>query len=294
MFPCGPVWPLLLSQFFIAIAGTPNAPNTFSPVLSSWRVQLLSPAYLSHEGIVHVKARILFDNVAAAEIPDNWSLSVLFNDHELRRFSTATVDFRVIVRDQQWVRITVCLLDITFRMLACDYATTLCIPETLSTQPKVTTATEAPMHVGTIGFHALAALPYQVQHVFEVSFYQGYTLVAASCDSLVCILSTHNVVSGTWSLHSVGSSITDGGSVAFSPSSLTSFHILESCAIFRFGFSFFRIIFSDFAIDSISPLAHFPSFMHTLTCDTKSQCCVFIGSEIEVDVLHYFHFIIYI
>jgi hypothetical protein len=279
--------PLLLVLFFVAVSCIPHAPNTFSSILSNWRVQLTSPSYISHEGTVNVKARALFDGIVAAEIPDEWSLSVLYNEHELRRFSSAAVDFRVIVHDQQWVRITVCLLDPTSRILACDYATTLCVPETISTLPFVTTSRQAPIHVGTIGFHALAALPFQVQHVFEVSFHHGFTLVAASCDSLICILSTHSVVSGVWSLHSVNRSSNISDSTVFTPSSLTSFYILESCAIFRFGFSYFRIIVSDFAVDSISPLAHFPSFMHALTCNIKTQCCFFIGTKIEVWAMYY-------
>jgi hypothetical protein len=232
-----------------------------------------------------VKARVLFEGTVAAEIPDKWNLLVLINEHELRRFSSAAVDFRVIVHDQQWMRISVCLVDLNFRILSCDYATTLSIPHTLTTLPPVTTATEAPIHVGTIGFHALAALPYQVQHVFEASYYQGFTLVAASCDFLICILSTHSVVSGIWSLHSLNISSNSADSLAFSPSSIASFYVLETCVIFRFGFSYFRMTFSDFAVDSISPLAHFPKNMHGLMCNIKSQCCFFIGTKIEVCAL---------
>jgi hypothetical protein len=287
MSSCVPVLHLLLfSLFLVAVNGTLHSPFTFSSILSNWRVQLTSPNHLSHEGSVHVKACVLFEGVVASVIPDSWSISVLFNEHELRRFSSAAVDFRVIVHDQQWVRIAVCLFDTTSRVVACDYATTLCVPETLYRLPIVTKAAEASLHVGTIGFHALTALPHQVHSVLGISFYQGFTLVAASCESYLCILSTHSVVSGLWSLHSVDRSINYTDSLVFSPSSLTSFYVLESCALFRYRFSYFRITFSDFGVDSISPLAHFPRLLHLLTCNVMSHCCFFIGENIEVRTLH--------
>ena len=267
---------------FVAISCALNTPSIFTPVLSKWKVQLTSPAYLSHEKSVYIKAVVLFENVVATRIPVNWHVSVLFNGQELRQFSTASVDFGVMVHDQQWAKIDVCLVDTTARMVACDHATTLCIPETLSPLPHGPTAKAVPLHVGTIGFHALTALPDHVDHVLSVSYHQGFILVAASCNSFLCILSTHSVVSGIWSSHSVDFSITVPGSVVFSPSSLASFHVLESCAIFRFGFSYFRIIVSDFAVDSIFQLTHFPTFMHILTCNIKSHCCFFIRSELEV------------
>jgi hypothetical protein len=278
--PCGPVWMHFL--FSVAITCALNAPSIFTPVLPSWKVRMTSPGYLSHENSVYIMAIVLFENVVATRIPVNWHLSVLFNGKELGQFSTASVDFGVKVHDQQWVKIDICLIDTTSRMVACDHATTLCIPQTLSPLPHPPTAKAVPVHVGTIGFHALTALPDHVDRVLSVSYHQGFILVAASCDSRLCILSTHSVVSGIWSLHSVDFSITIPDSVGFSPSSLASFHIIESCAIFRFGFSYFRIILSDFAVDSIFPLSHFPTFMHILTCNIKSQCCFFIGSELEV------------
>ena len=282
-FYCCPVWPLLFHVlFFVTITCAINAPSIFAPVLSSWKVLLTSPALLSPEKSLHIKATVLFENSAATAIPDSWHVSVLFNGNELRRLSTATVDFGVIVHNQQWVKITVCIVDSTARMVACDHATTLCIPESISANSHMATTEAAGFHVGTIGFHALTALPFEVDHVLSVSQHQGFILVAASCNSRLCILSAHSVVSGIWSLHSVGSSIAIPDSVTHSPSSLASFHILESCAIFRFEFSFFRIILSDFAVDSIFPLPHFPTFMQILTCNIKTQCCFFIGSELEV------------
>lgn len=280
--PCSTVLLLLHLLFLVATTSSFVAPSIFSPVLSSWRVDLTSPTYLSHEKSVYIKATVLFENVVAAGIPDNWNLSVLFNGNELRRFSAATVNFGVIVHDQQWVKISVCLVDSTLRMMACDHATTLCIPETLSSLPHRATAELAPVHVGTIGFHALTALPSQVDQVLSVSYHQGFILLAGSCQSRLCLLSTHSAVSGIWSLHSVGVSTASIDSVGYLPSSLASFHILESCAIIRLGFSYFRITLSDFAIDSIFPLLHFPTLMHIITCNIKTQCCFFIGSELEV------------
>jgi hypothetical protein len=280
--PCGAGRLLLHLLLFVAVAAFLHAPSLFTPVLSGWTVQLSSPSYLSPDSRVYVRANIFFEGTVAAGIPDNWQVSLLFNGKEMRRFSSTTVNYGVIVNDQQWVQISLCLLDSTSRMVACDHATTLCIPETLSALPSEATTTMAPMHVGTIGFHALAALPFQVERVLSVSLLQGFILVAAICDSRLCILCTHNVVSGIWSVHSVDSSITLLDIVENAPSTLASFYILDSCAIFRFGLSYFRIILSDFAVQSISPIPHFPTLMHILTCNIKSQCCFFIGSDIQV------------
>jgi hypothetical protein len=284
-FPCSTVLLLLHLLLLAAITFSLVAPSIFAPVLSSWRVKLTSPTYLSHEKSVYIKASVLFENVVSAGIPDNWNLSVLFNGNELRRFSAATVNFGVIVHEQQWVKISVCLVDSISRMVACDHATTLCIPETLSSLPHGPTAELVPVHVGTIGFHALAALPSEVDQVLSVSYYLGFILVAGSCQSRLCLLSTHNAVSGIWSLHSVGVSTAIMDSVGYSPSTLVSFHILESCAIIRLGFSYFRITLSDFGIDSVFPLLHFPTLMHIITCNIKNQCCFFMGSELEVRVM---------
>jgi hypothetical protein len=283
IFPCSSARLLLLHPLvLVAVAAFLHSPSLFTPTFSSWTVQLSSPTYLSPDSRVYIRANVLFEDTLAAGIPDDWQVSVLFNGKEMRRFSSATVNYGVIVNDQQWVQISVCLLDTTSRMVACDHVTTLCIPETLSALPPEATTTNAPMHVGTIGFHALAALPLQVEHVLSVSFLQGFILLAAMCDSRLCILSTHSVVSGIWSVHSVESSLTLLDIVENSPSSLASFYILDSCAIFRFGFAYFRIILSDFAVQSIFPLLHFPTVMHIVTCNIKSQCCFFIGSDIQV------------
>jgi hypothetical protein len=243
---------------------------------------LTSPSHFSQEGKIFVNANVLFENSISAVLPDNWHLLVLFNGNELRRLSDATVNFWVLVHDQQWVTITVCLVDSTARSVSCDRATTLCIPTSLSSLPRKAAAGDTSVHIGTIGFHALTALPYQVEHVLAVSFHEGFTIVAALCDSRLCISSTHNAVSGIWSLHYVGSFITIPDSTEYMPSSIASFHNLEHCVIFRLGISYFRITFSDLSIDFILQLPHFPASMHILTCNIKSQCCFFIGSTIEV------------
>jgi len=290
-----PSWLLFLrSLFCVTIACSAahlHAPSIARSDISGWRIRLTSPTSLSHKGTVSVIANVLFKNSVASGIPDDWHVSVLFNSFELRRFSSAVVNFGVIVHDQQWVQISVCLVDSTARVVTCDHATTLCIPETLSSPPHGLSAIAATVHVGTIGFHALAALPSQVQHVLAVSLHEGFTIVAGSCDSRLCILSTHSVVSGIWSLHLVKSPVEIPDAPSYSPSSLASFHNLESCAIFRVGFMFFRILFSDFAVDSVSPLPHFPTLMHVLTCNIKSQCCFFIGPEIEVGTASHFYYV---
>ena len=136
IFPCGSGRLLLLHPLvLVAVAAFLHAPSLFTPVFSSWTVQLSSPTYLSPDSRVYVRANVLFEDTVAAGIPDDWQVSVLFNGKEMRRFSTATVNYGVIVNDQQWVQISVCLLDSTSRMVACDHATTLCIPETLSSLP---------------------------------------------------------------------------------------------------------------------------------------------------------------
>jgi len=117
------------------------------------------------------------------------------------------------------------------------------------------------MHVGTIGFHDSPGCSCRSSMFFRSRFYSDSSS-SPPCATLACAFSAPTAsflefgVCTQLNHRSLCLTSSKNSLLIFSHL----FTSLDSCAIFRFGFAYFRIILSDFAVQSVHfSITSFPS-----------------------------------